>query len=211
MNTRDYVHQQLEDSISLKQNMIKDTTFMKQLHSVISLCISTYKAKGKTLLCGNGGSAADAQHWAAEFVNRFTFDRPPLPSIALTTDTSVLTSIGNDYDFEQLFSRQVQAHGLPGDILFAISTSGHSPNVLAAVHQAKHQGLHVVSFTGATGGKLAPISDYCIKIPSTNTPRIQEGHALVGHIICACVERALFVSTSYHQQMSLELSADSAS
>ncbi len=201
---QNYPRQQIGEAISLKQAILTDDAFMAQLNDIISLCIATYRAKGKILLCGNGGSAADAQHLAAEFVNRFSFDRPALPAISLTTDTSVLTSICNDYDFEQIFSRQVEAHGQPGDILFAISTSGHSENILAAVQQAKRKGLHVVGLTGATGGKLAPLCDYCMKVPSTKTPRVQEVHILLGHIICAGVERELFSELHSLQQASAE-------
>lgn len=146
----------------------------------------------KLLLCGNGGSAADAQHIAAEFVNRFGMERPPLPALALTTDTSVITSIGNDYSFKEVFSKQVKALGLEGDVLLAISTSGNSENVLEAVSAAKSQGLYTIGFTGGDGGKLAGAVDMAFIVRSSVTARVQEAHILAGHILCRLVEYILF-------------------
>jgi D-sedoheptulose 7-phosphate isomerase len=144
------------------------------------------------MLCGNGGSAADAQHIAAEFVNRFILERPPLPAIALTTDTSIITSVGNDYSFDEVFSKQVKAIGMEGDILLAISTSGNSANVLSAVEAAKNQGIFTVGLTGGDGGKLATLVELALMVKSDSPPRIQETHILVGHIICQLVDYLLF-------------------
>jgi len=146
----------------------------------------------KLLLCGNGGSAADAQHWAAELVGRFLRDRPALAAIALTTDSSALTCIGNDYGFDQVFARQVAALGQGGDVLFALSTSGNSANVLAALEAGRARGLLCVGFTGAGGERMAPLCDLLLRVPATETALVQEGHAALGHAICAAVEAALF-------------------
>ncbi|MCR4418637.1 MAG: D-sedoheptulose 7-phosphate isomerase [Clostridia bacterium] len=146
---------------------------------------------GKILFCGNGGSAADAQHIAGELVGRFLKERWPLPALALNGNTSVLTALGNDYGFEEIFARQVAALGQPGDVLVAISTSGNSPNVLRAAEVARAKGMKVIGLTGAVGGKLKPLCDLCLCVPSASTPRIQEMHILVGHIICQLVEEAL--------------------
>ena len=143
-------------------------------------------------MAGNGGSAADAQHIAGELVSRFAFDRPGLPAIALTTDTSILTAVGNDYGYEKLFSRQVQAHGRNGDVLIVYSTSGRSPNILHALDEARASGLICVGFTGNQGGPMLELCDYLLEVPSSETPKIQEGHLMLGHILCGLVENALF-------------------
>jgi D-sedoheptulose 7-phosphate isomerase len=156
--------------------------------------ISCYKKGGKMVLFGNGGSAADAQHLATELLGGFTnHDRPSLPAIALTTDTSALTAIGNDYDFEQIFSRQAEAMVNQGDVAIAISTSGNSKNIIRGAQSSKKRGATVIGFTGQTGGNLKKECDICICIPSTNTAHIQEAHITVGHILCALVETALAV------------------
>ncbi len=147
---------------------------------------------GKVLLFGNGGSAADAQHLAAEFVGRFVLDRNPLPGIALTTDSSILTAVGNDYGFDQIFVRQVQAHGRPGDVAIGISTSGNSPNVIKAVQAASESGLRTIGLAGRDGGALAKAVEIAITVPSNNTARIQECHIAVGHVLCELVEDHLF-------------------
>jgi D-sedoheptulose 7-phosphate isomerase len=144
------------------------------------------------LLAGNGGSAADAQHIAGEFVSRFAFDRPGLPAIALTTDTSILTAIGNDYGYEKLFARQVQAHGQKGDVFIGYSTSGQSPNVLLALKEARLRGLICIGLTGNRGGPMRELCDYLLEVPSSDTPKIQEGHLVLGHILCGLVENAIF-------------------
>ena len=144
------------------------------------------------MLFGNGGSAADSQHIAAEFVGRFAFDRPALPALALNVNTSCITAIGNDYGFEQVFSRQIEALGQAGDVAIGISTSGNSPNVVRAISVAKKKGLHTIGLTGRTGGTLKSTVDFCICVPSEETPRIQESHILIGHIISELVEEAIF-------------------
>jgi D-sedoheptulose 7-phosphate isomerase len=147
---------------------------------------------GKILLAGNGGSAADAQHIAGEFVSRFAFDRPGLPAIALTTDTSIITAIGNDYGYEKLFARQVQANGNKGDVFIGYSTSGTSPNILRAFEEARKQGLVCIGLTGDRGGPMLELCDYLLEVPSNDTPKIQEGHLVLGHILCGLVENAIF-------------------
>ncbi|MFZ5775537.1 MAG: D-sedoheptulose-7-phosphate isomerase [Thermodesulfobacteriota bacterium] len=154
--------------------------------------IDTLRAGNKLLLCGNGGSAADAQHLAAEFVNRFLIDRPPLAAIALTTDSSILTSVGNDFSFDDIFAKQIQAIGQAGDLLLAISTSGNSPNVIKAVEAARARGIRTALLTGKGGGKLAPMVDLVLDVPSSHTPAIQEAHLWVEHLLCQIVDEALY-------------------
>lgn len=155
-------------------------------------CITACRRGSKILIAGNGGSAADAQHFTGELVSRFYFDRPALAAVALTTDTSILTAIGNDYGYEDVFSRQVQALGQTGDVFIAISTSGNSPNILKAIAQAKNQGLTVIGLTGQTGGKMREACDVCLCAPSDSTPHIQECHLVIEHALCAGIEHALF-------------------
>lgn len=186
------IENQISSSIAVKQAILKDASLTDIIEKAASLVIEAYKNGKKTLIAGNGGSAADAQHIAAEFVSRFYFDRPGIPSISLTTDTSILTAIGNDYGYEKLFSRQLQAHGVPGDVFFAISTSGNSPNIIEALKTCKEKEITSIGFTGIAGGKMADLCDMCIKVPSSDTPRIQESHILIGHIICCIVEDELF-------------------
>lgn len=171
---------------------LKDPSYLSLIEKMGDLITACYKNKGKLLIAGNGGSAADAQHIAGEFVSRFMFDRPGLPAIALTTDTSILTAIGNDYGFEKLFSRQVEALAEKGDIFLAISTSGNSANILAGIERAKAGGLTVLGFTGGVGGKMKELCDLCFVSPSQETPHIQETHITVGHIICGYVEMNIF-------------------
>jgi len=158
----------------------------------VRLCIGCLRAGGKILLAGNGGSAADAQHIAGELVGRFAFDRPGLCAVALTTDTSILTAIGNDYGYERLFSRQVQALGRKGDIFIGYSTSGKSPNVLDAFRAARGLGLGCIGFTGNRESPMRELCDHVFEVPSPDTPRIQEGHLVLGHILCGLIERELF-------------------
>jgi D-sedoheptulose 7-phosphate isomerase len=155
--------------------------------------------EGKILLCGNGGSAADCQHIAAEFTNRFLLERPPLPALALTTDTSALTAIGNDYGFDQVFEKQVRALGRRGDALVAISTSGNSPNILKAIEAARELGIMVVGLTGMHGGAMGPLCDHLIEVPEKSTPLIQEIHIAAGHVICRLVDYYLFENVSLIQ------------
>jgi D-sedoheptulose 7-phosphate isomerase len=172
--------------------LLADEATISILEETAEACINAMRSGRKVLLAGNGGSAADAQHIAGEFVSRFAFDRRGLPAIALTTDTSVMTAIGNDYGYEGLFARQIQAHGNDGDIFIGYSTSGKSPNILKAFEEAKNKGLICVGMTGRSGGPMLELCDYLLQVPSTDTPKIQEGHLVLGHIICGLVENAMF-------------------
>ena len=188
----DFVARQISESITVKEAMLNDAELINVVESIAALIVETYRNGGKVLLAGNGGSAADAQHIAAELVSRFTLDRPALPAMALTTDTSILTAISNDYGYDSLFSRQLEANAKPGDVFIAISTSGNSPNIVRALKTAYDIGVVAVGLTGATGGEMADLCRYCVNIPSTDIPRIQEGHITVGHILCASTEQVLF-------------------
>ena len=182
----------LHESCAVNQRILHDAELVTGLSKAVATCIAAYRNGCKLLIAGNGGSAADAQHFAGELVSRFYFDRPALAAIALTTDSSILTAIGNDYGYEDVFSRQVQAHGRRGDVFLAISTSGNSPNILKAIEKAKTQGMIIVGMTGATGGKMADLCQILLNVPSKDTPRIQEAHILIGHILCHRVEKTLF-------------------
>lgn len=176
---------------------VKERFFQENVDAIVEISLligETFRRGNKILIFGNGGSAADAQHIAAEFVNRFLLDRAPLPAIALTTDTSVLTSIGNDADFTVIFSRQIEALGRKGDIAWGITTSGKSPNVIEGFRKAKERGMVTVAFTGKDGGEALRLADHGLNVASTSTPRIQETHITAGHIICELVERELFPS-----------------
>jgi D-sedoheptulose 7-phosphate isomerase len=184
-----------EESIHVKQVFLRDN--LEVLIQAIEAIVGAFKNGHKLLLFGNGGSAADAQHIAAEFVNRFRIERPPLPAIALTTDTSALTAIANDYDYTQVFSKQVQALGKAGDIALAISTSGNSPNVLAAIEVCKQLKITTIGLTGGNGGKMVGKVDYLLRVSEgKNSARIQETHILVGHVICEIVDQKLFPAQS---------------
>jgi len=184
----------IEASIAVKQSLLRDTNLISSIAQVSEILLSALKRGNKLLLFGNGGSAADAQHIAAEFVGRFVFDRPALPALALSVNTSCLTASGNDYGFEQVFSRQIEALARVGDVAIAFSTSGNSPNVLHGISTAKKIGLHTIALTGTPGGKLKQAADvdHCLCAPSSDTPRIQECHILIGHIVSELVERELF-------------------
>lgn len=192
MNLDNIVIRQIQDSISVKEKILDDLDLLKAVRVAAEMVISAYRDNKKTMLAGNGGSAADAQHIAGEFVSRFYFDRPGIPSISLSTDTSIITAIGNDYGFEKLFARQVQAQGVPGDVFIGITTSGNSENIIQALNVCKERGIKSIVMSGETGGKAATLCDLCIKVPSKETPRIQESHILIGHIICCIVEDVLF-------------------
>jgi len=188
-----------EISKNLSQSILaKQAFFDASSDTIIKLVawtIETFRSGGKLLVFGNGGSAADAQHVAAEFVNRFKIDRVPLPAIALTTDTSVLTSIGNDFSFDLIFVKQVEALGKPGDLALGISTSGNSPNVLKAIEKAKEIGLRTAALTGGSsnpGGMIGRVADLVLNVPTDNTPHIQEAHLWVEHILCELVEKEMF-------------------
>jgi D-sedoheptulose 7-phosphate isomerase len=181
-------------SRGLLERMEADATLHAATARAAGLCVAALRAGRKLMLCGNGGSAADAQHWAGELVARFMRERPGLAAIALTTDSSVLTAIGNDYGYERVFSRQVEALGQAGDVLFGLSTSGRSPNVLAAMRAARERGVATVGFTGSGPGaaELGALADVLVQVPSESTPAIQEGHEVLGHAICALIEQTMF-------------------
>ncbi|MBK8658562.1 MAG: D-sedoheptulose 7-phosphate isomerase [Bacteroidetes bacterium] len=181
-------------SIEVKTKILNDTDFVARIHKVSEVIADAFKNGHRLYLCGNGGSAADAQHLAAEFTGRFYSDREPLPAEALHVNTSFLTAVGNDYSYDQIYERAVKAHGREGDVLIGISTSGNSKNVLLAQQEAQKRGMIVVSFTGESGGKMKESCQYLFNVPSSDTPRIQESHILVGHIICQLVEEALFTA-----------------
>lgn len=182
----------ITQSIETKQRLLADEQLTVVLCDVVDACLDTYRAGGKLLLCGNGGSAADAQHIAAELTGRFYKDRPPLDAEALHVNSSYLSAVANDYGYEMVFARMVEARGREGDILFALSTSGNSPNVLRAAEAARKRGMKVVALTGADGGKLKAQADFLLNVPSEDTPRIQEAHILIGHIICELIELKYF-------------------
>jgi D-sedoheptulose 7-phosphate isomerase len=183
-----YVMEQLAQTRDVIDRLLRDIAIHRTIEKVAELCVWALQQNNKLLFAGNGGSAADAQHIAGEFVSRFMYDRPGLAAFALTTDTSVLTAIGNDYGYEKLFARQVQAVGVKGDILFGISTSGRSPNILAAFVEARSRGLVSVGLTGQRGFATNDLCDYEIRVPSDQTPRIQEGHIAIAHTLCGLVE-----------------------
>jgi D-sedoheptulose 7-phosphate isomerase len=187
---KEKIKKAFEESATVKLEFIKENVDM--IAEASKLLSDTFNRGNKLVLFGNGGSAADASHIAAEFVNRFKKERPSLPAIALNTDTAVLTSIANDYDFSEIFARQIKALALEGDVVIAISTSGDSLNVLKAVDAAKKKKLKIIIFTGAKGGKLASKADYAFTVKSSNTPRIQETHITLGHVLCQMVEEILF-------------------
>lgn len=178
-------------SIKVKQSILENTELLKSVETVANMVATAFESGNKVLFCGNGGSAADAQHLAAEFTGRFYSDRNPLPAEALHVNTSFLTAVANDYSYDEVYERAIKAHGKAGDVLFAISTSGNSKNCLLAMQEAQKRDMKVVAFTGAGGGKMKDHCDYLFNMPSTDTPRIQEAHVLVGHTICQLVEEML--------------------
>ena len=182
----------IKASISVKEKILNDVDLIASIAEVTEVCTQAFQQDKKVLFCGNGGSAADAQHLAAEFSGRFYFDRDPLFAEALHVNTSYLTAVANDYAYDEIYARLIKAKGRKGDILFGISTSGNSKNIVRAFEQAKLQGMITIGMTGSTGGKMKNWSDYLLNMPSTDTPRIQEAHILVGHIICELVEKNLF-------------------
>lgn len=186
------INDRINKSIEMKEKILRDNNLVKRIDLISQTIINAYKSNKKVILFGNGGSAADAQHLAAELMNKFYLDRKSLPAIALTVNTSILTAIGNDYSFEQIFSKQLEGISEKEDIAIGISTSGNSKNVIEGLKLAKKNKLFTVGFTGKDGGKINNIVDVCINIPSDDTPRIQEGHIMVGHIICEIIEKELF-------------------
>ena len=186
------IKSEILESKRIKELLHNDKKILNLINDVATKCVDAYKSNKKIIVAGNGGSAADAQHFVGELVSRFNFDRPGLHAIALTTDTSVLTSIGNDYGFSQVFSRQIQEISKSEDIFFAISTSGNSKNIINAIKEAKKQNVTVIGLTGIEGGLMKNLCDYCICVPSNETPRIQESHLMIEHIICSIIESELF-------------------
>lgn len=186
----DIIIRSFRESSRVKEIFVNEN--LSRLVKVIDVITRALNDGNKILLFGNGGSAADSQHLAAEFINRFLIERPPLPAIALSTDTSVITSIANDYDFSEIFSKQIKALGHAGDVAWGISTSGSSPNVLKAFEVADRLGMTTIAFTGKDGGKMAEMVDFCLNVSSSSTPRIQETHITAGHIICDMIDYKLF-------------------
>jgi len=187
-----YIKEQVAEAQRVMSAMLADEKLISAVEAASTACIACLQAGGKILLAGNGGSAADSQHIAGEFVSRFAFDRPGLPAIALTTDTSILTAIGNDYGYDKLFNRQIQALGNKGDVFIGYSTSGKSTNIIKAFEEARARGLTCIGFTGNRGGPMRALCDFVFEVPSADTPKIQEGHLVLGHILCGLVERAIF-------------------
>jgi len=186
------IKKRIEESIRVKQALLTNDILLKTIGEVAELITQTYRNNGKVYFCGNGGSAADAQHLAAELSGRFYFDRPPLNAEACHVNTSFLTAVANDYGYEEAFARYIKAVGTKGDVIVGISTSGNSANIVKALETAKTIRMATVSLTGESGGKMKELSDFLINIPSNDTPRIQEAHILSGHIICEIVEKNLF-------------------
>jgi D-sedoheptulose 7-phosphate isomerase len=182
----------INESLHNFELLQNDNSLHKSLETAVKFCVDAYATANKILAAGNGGSAADAQHLAGELISRFNFDRPALSAIALTTDSSAITAISNDYSYEEVFARQIKANGRVGDVFIAISTSGNSPNILKAIEAAKSIGLVVIGLTGQSGGKMKDMCDICLCAPSDSTPRIQECHLFFEHTLCACIEESLF-------------------
>lgn len=191
-----YIAEQLVEAQRILAAMRSDSDLLSCVEQIVARCVQSIRQGGKILFAGNGGSAADAQHMAGEFVSRFEFEREGLPAVALTTDTSILTAIGNDYGYEKLFSRQIQALGRPGDVIVGYSTSGRSRNILRAFETARAAQMVCVGLTGDRGGPMIELCDYLLEVPSSHTPKIQEAHLVLGHIICGSVERELFSRTT---------------
>ena len=188
----DAIRRIVSESIAVKEQLLRNPALLEQIQQVANTCINCYKEGGKILFCGNGGSAADAQHLAAELSGRFYTDRPPLFAEALHVNSSYVTAVGNDYGYGEIYARLVQAMGRKGDVLIGISTSGNSPNIVKALETARTIGMVTVGMSGAGGGKMRALCDYLLDMPSTDTPRIQEAHILVGHILCQLIEEGMF-------------------
>jgi D-sedoheptulose 7-phosphate isomerase len=192
----EYIASQLDESKRIIEGIRNDPGLIRRISDAAQDCVKAIRAGGKILFAGNGGSAADAQHMAGEFVSRFAFDRPGMAAIALTTDSSILTAVGNDYGYELVFRRQVQALGRPGDVFVGYSTSGKSKNVLQAFEAAREAQILCIGFTGNRGGAMRTLCTHLLEVPSSDTPKIQEGHLVIGHILCGLVEQAIFGSGS---------------
>lgn len=190
MDTR--IKEMIAESIATKQAVLADEALLGKISAVVAHCVAAFQQGGKVLFCGNGGSAADAQHLAAELSGRFYYDRPPLYAEALHANSSYLTAVANDYGYQEVYARLLQAMGRPGDVLFALSTSGNSPNILRAAAEARALGMLVIGMTGQGGGELGPHCDILLNMPSADTPRIQEAHLMLGHLVCELIEKTLF-------------------
>ncbi len=182
----------IKESIGIREKILGDKDLLQEIRDIAQVCTETFCEGNKVLFCGNGGSAADAQHLAAEFSGRFYYDRPPLPSEALHVNTSFLTAVANDYSFDDVYARLLAGTGDEGDVLIALSTSGRSKNIIKALQKANELGMITIGFTGSGGGEMKTLCDYLIAVPSEDTPRIQEIHIMIGHIICEMVESNLF-------------------
>lgn len=194
MSNISLIQKKITDSIAVKNAILNDPFFIEKIAEGAAMFCSAFASDNKVLFCGNGGSAADAQHLAAELSGRFYRDRGPLFAEALHVNSSYMTAVANDYGFEETYARMVTAAGRPGDVLVAISTSGNSPNILKAARQAKNQEMKIIGLTGASGGELAALCHLLINVPSSDTPRIQEAHILIGHILCEITENSIFPS-----------------
>jgi len=191
------ISSELQEAAELFESLAGNKNLVLSIENISNVCIAALRLGNRIIFAGNGGSAADAQHFAAELVGRFYLERAALPSMALNTDTSMMTSIGNDYGFEYIFTRQLQANAVAGDIFISLSTSGNSANVIHAIRHCMDAGIVSIGLSGKSGGEMAEICDYCITVPSESTPRIQEAHTLIGHLLCAEIERQMFG----HQEM----------
>lgn len=187
---KDSIKSQIQASCLVKQQLLEDEQALQQIEDMAARCIAALRNGNKILLAGNGGSAADAQHIAAEMVCRFETERRALPALALPTNSSTMTAIANDYDYETVYQRQLYAHGKPGDVFIGISTSGNSPNILKAVSVCKELGVIAIGMTGESGGQLLEKCDVCVRVPASNTARVQEAHILIGHIVCGEIDKA---------------------
>lgn len=189
---KEYIKNNIGESIEAKKKLLNDDRLLMVIEEVSRICIEAYEKGNKIMVCGNGGSASDAQHMAGELVGRYKLERAGIPALALNANTAVMTALGNDYDYDSIFAKQVVALGKKKDILFVISTSGNSGNTVLACEAAKKMGITTVALTGSSGGKLKELCDYIINVPSDNTPRIQEMHILVIHSICGLIEKELY-------------------
>lgn len=191
-NHLDIISQAMRESVAVKQQILENADLLDTVATVSDRCIEALKRGHKIMFCGNGGSAADAQHLAAELSGRFYYDRPPLAAVSLTVNTSFLTAVANDYSFDEVYSRMLNSIGREGDVLIGLSTSGNSENVCRALQEAKSKNILAVGLTGNQGGKMAACTDILIRVPSSDTPRIQEAHILIGHTICELIEKTIF-------------------
>jgi D-sedoheptulose 7-phosphate isomerase len=189
---QDKIRNIISESVAVKNKVLQNEALLNTVEEIVSLMVKALQNGNRIYFCGNGGSAADAQHLAAEFSGRFYIDRDALPAEALHCNTSYLTAVANDYSYDVVYARLIKGIGLKGDFLVGLSTSGNSGNIIKAFEVAREKGITTIGFTGETGGKMKPVSDYLLNVPSTNTPRIQESHILLGHIICQLVEEQYF-------------------